>query len=61
MFHLQNKLIESIQQDRRCEAAAERLNASMRPQRQPRRRLSVLFTTSDSSRTPRPAMPRTIG
>jgi hypothetical protein len=58
---MENKIIESIQRDRQREAAAERLNASMRPQKQPRRRFSGLLTTSNSARTPRSAMPRTIG
>lgn len=61
MFYMQNKLIESIQQDRRREAAAERLNASMRPPRRSRRRFSVSLTSRDTARTPRSAMPRTIG
>ncbi len=61
MFYMQNKLIESIQQDRHREAAAERLNASMRPPRRSRHLFKVPTTAIDTVRASRSTMPRTIG
>jgi len=61
MFYMQNKLIESIQQDRQREAAAERLNASMRPPKRSRRLFVLPLTARDTVRAPRTTMPRTIG
>jgi hypothetical protein len=59
MFYMQNKLIESIQQDRQREAAAERLNASMRPPRSSRRHLFVLpLTVTDTVKGTRSTIPR---
>ena len=60
MFYMQNKLIESIQQDRHREAAAERLNASMRPPKRSRP-FAISLTTRNTARSPRAAMPPTIG
>ena len=60
MFHMQNNLIESIQQDRQREATAERLYASLRlPGRSRRRSLVVPLTVTDTVRRPRSSMPRT--
>jgi len=62
MFYMQNKLIESIQQDRQREAAAERLNRPMRLSRRSRHRqfLSALSSTS-TARAARSTTPRTVG
>jgi hypothetical protein len=60
MFYMQNKLIESIQQDRHREAAAERLNASMRPPKQSRR-FAISLPAWNTVRSSRAAMPPTIG
>lgn len=60
MFYMQEKLIESIQQDRQREATTERLYASLRlPGRLRRRSLVVPLTVTDTVRRPRSSMPRT--
>jgi hypothetical protein len=60
MFYMQYKLVESIQQDRQREAAAERLHTSLRlPRRLRRRSLAVPLTVTDTVRRPRSSMPRT--
>lgn len=62
MFYMQNNLIESIQQDRHREAAAKRLNRSLRLPRRSRHRpfLSPLSSTS-TARAARLTTPRTVG
>lgn len=60
MLHLQNDLVESIQQDRQREAAAERLNASMRRSQGSRRRSFVLPSIiTNTRRATRSTVPRT--
>ncbi len=60
MLYMQNKLVESIQQDRQREATAERLYASLRlPGRLRRRSLVMPLTVTDTVRRPRSSMPRT--
>ena len=60
MFYMQNKLIESIQQDRHREARTERLNAPLRlPGRFRRRHVVAPLTATDTVRGPRSSMPRT--
>ena len=61
MFYMQNKLIESIQQDRHREAAAERLNTSRRPARRSRRLFVVPLSARGTWKAPRSTTPRTIG
>lgn len=60
MFYLQEKLIESIQQDRLREAQAARLNALPRlPRRFLRRVLVVPSTATDTARRGRSTVSRT--
>lgn len=61
MFYMQNKLVESIQQDRHREAAAARLNTSRRPARRFRRLFVVPLAVRATVRAPRSTTPRTIG
>ena len=62
MFYMQNKLIESIQQDRHREAAAERLNRSMRLPRRSRHRTFLLpLSRTSMARAARSTTPRTVG